>query len=209
MTLLDLAGALALLVSLIVVLVMGVRLLWRAARGRWSDAARQARWLGGYVGAYAVVLVAVALTMPRDSRVPGERECFDDWCAAGVAAQPATGSDAPCAAAPDSRVWVATIEVSSDAKRVRQRALDAQAVLEDAGGREYGACAPPLGRHALADQIGPGEAFTVMELFRIPAGAVPAGVVISHGAFPGVLLIGDDQSLFHRRTLLAVSVRDR
>ena len=207
MTLLDVAGILALLGSVVVVLVMGARLLWRAARGRGRDAARQARWLGGYLAAYAVILVAVALTMPRDSRAPGERECFDDWCAAAVGAGPATGAAAPCAATPDTRVWIATVEVSSDAKRVRQRALDARALLEDAGGREYPACAPPLGPHALADELGPGESFTVAEPFRLPAGAVPAGVVISHGAFPDAVIIGADQSLLHRRTLLGLSVR--
>ena len=209
MTLLDVAGTLALLVSVVVLLVMAVRLLWRAARGRGSDAARQARWLAGYLAAYAVVLVAVALTMPRDSRAPGERECFDDWCAAAVSAAPSAGTDAPCAATPGSRVWIATVEVSSDAKRVRQRALDARALLEDAGGREYDACASPLGPHALADELGPGESFTVIEPFRLPAGAVPAGVVISHGGFPGAVIIGADQSLFHPRTLLALTVRDR
>ena len=85
-------------------------------------------------------------------------------------------------------MWTLTVGVSSAAKRVRQRAL---------------------GAHALSDEIGPGESFDVVDPFVLPAGAEPAGVVISHGAFPGILLIGDDQSFLHRRTLLRVTARPR
>ena len=106
-------------------------------------------------------------------------------------------------------MWTLTVGVSSAAKRVRQRALDAHALLEDGAGREYSPCGAPLGAHALSDEIGPGESFDVVEPFVLPAGAEPAGVVISHGAFPGILLIGDDQSFLHRRTLLRVTARPR
>ena len=207
MSLMDLVGTLVLLGSVLLVLVMVGRLAVLALRGRWDGARRGARGLGLYLACYAGILITVALVMPRQTLAPRERECFDDWCAAGTSAEPAAAADAPCAAEAGTRVWVATVEVSSDAKRVRQRAPDAHALLEDRGGREYAACGGPLGTNALADELGPGESFLVTEPFRLPAGAVPAGVVISHGAFPGVLIIGDDQSLFHSRTLLGVAVR--
>ncbi|HTT67507.1 MAG TPA: hypothetical protein VMF70_05710 [Gemmatimonadales bacterium] len=207
MTLLDLLGTLLLLGSVLLVLVLLPRLAVLALRGRWSGVRRGAGGLGLYLAGYGVILVTVALVMPRERRAPGERECFDDWCAAGIGVEPAAGDEARCADRAGTRVWVATVEVSSDAKRVRQRALDARALLEDAGGREYAACGSPLGAHVLADELGPGEAFQVREPFRLPAAAVPAGVVISHGGFPGILIIGEDQSLFHRRTLLGVAVR--
>jgi hypothetical protein len=82
------------------------------------------------------MLVTVALLMPRRTFATGERECFDDWCAAGIGAEPAAAADSPCAVEAGTRVWIATVEVSSDAKRVRQRAPDARALLEDRGGRE-------------------------------------------------------------------------
>jgi hypothetical protein len=202
----GLLGTLVLLGTVLLVLVTGIRLAILAARGRWDGVRRLARGMGVYCACYAGVLVLSALMMPRQTRAPGERECFDDWCAAAISAEPAPAAAVPCAGE-SGRVWVATIEVSSDAKRVRQRAPDARAMLEDGGGREYAACGAPLAAHALADELGPGDSFLVTEPFRLPAGAVPAGVVISHGAFPGVLIIGDDQSLFHRRTLLGVTVR--
>lgn len=207
MTLLDLVGTLVLLGSVVVTLVMVVRLPVLAWRGRWPRVRREARAFGLYLACYGGMLVAVALATPRRTLAVRERECFDDWCVAGVGAEPAEGVDALCAAEAGTRVWVATAEVSSDAKRVRQRAPDARALLEDRAGREYAACGGPLGAHALGDELGPGESFPVAEPFRLPSGAVPAGVVISHGAFPGVLIIGDGQSLFHRRTLLRIAVR--
>lgn len=207
MSLLELLGTLALLGSVLFTLVTAVRLAVLALRGRRDGARRVARGLGVYLAAYAFILIVVALVMPRQAMAPRERECFDDWCAAGISAEPAAAAGAPCAAGAGSRVWVATVEVSSDAKRVRQRAPDARALLEDRRGRAYASCGAPLGAHALADELGPGEWFDVVEPFVLPAGAEPAGVVISHGGFPGILIIGDDQSLLHARTLLGLDVR--
>jgi hypothetical protein len=202
----ELLATLALVGSVLFVVVAVGRLAVLALRGRWDGVRRAARGLGLYLACYAAILVTVALVMPRRTLAPRERECFDDWCAAAMSAEPALAAEAPCGAEAGTRVWVATVEVSSDAKRVRQRALDARALLEDRGGREYAACGAPLAAHALSDEIGPGESFDVVEPFVLPAGAVPTGVVISHGAFPGVLIIGDDQSLLHMRTLLGVAV---
>jgi len=203
-SLLDLVMALFMFASVLVVLVLVVRVAVLAALGRWSRCRGAALVLGGYGGGYLAVLVAVSLVMPRRSFAPGERECFDDWCVAGVAVRPAA-AEAPCAAEPGRRVWIATVEVSSDAKRVRQRARDARAVLEDRAGRWYEPCAAPLDAHDLTDELGPGEAFTVTVPFRLPEAAAPAGVVVHHGAFPGALIIGDDQSLLHPPTLLGVA----
>jgi hypothetical protein len=205
-SLLELLGTLVLLGSALFSLVTAARLVVLALRGRWDRSQRVARGLGIYFACYAAILVGVALVLPRRVFAPRERECFDDWCAAGVSAKPAAAADAPCAAEPGTRIWLATVEVSSDAKRIRQRAPDARALLEDRSGKEYAACGAPLGAHALADEIGPGESFAVVEPFVLPASAEPVGVVISHGAFPGILIVGADQSLLHWRTLLRIAV---
>ena len=207
MTLLDLLGDLVLLGSVLFTLVAVVRVAVLALAGRGQRAARALRGLGVFLACYAAMLVAVAVLTPRRMLAVGERECFDDWCAAGGVARPAPAGDAPCAATAGTRAWVATIEVSSDAKRVRQRALDAYALLETREGAEYAACAEPLTRHALPDEIGPGEAFDVVEPFLLPPGAEPAGVIVSHGGFPDLLVIGADQSLLHKRTLLRVATQ--
>jgi hypothetical protein len=201
-----LISTLVFLGSVLFVLALLGRIAVSALRGRQDRLRGTARLLAGYVAGYAALLLAVALMMPRRTLPQGVRECFDDWCVAGVGAV-ASGA-APIPGCDGGNVWIGTLEVSSDAKRVRQRAADAAAVLEDLSGRRYRPCAAPTqgaeAAHGLRDELGPGDAFQVTLAFSLPAGARPAGFVISHGAFPGAIIIGDDQSLAHRPTLLAV-----
>jgi hypothetical protein len=131
---------------------------------------------------------------------------------AAVEAKIADGSTgAPCQEDGGGRNWIATIEVSSDAKRARQRAPDARAELEDRQGRRYQPCAAALGRgigpaRLLSDDLGPGESFYVFLPFRLPGDGSPAGLVVHHGDFPGVAIIGADQSWLHRAALQRFAV---
>jgi hypothetical protein len=200
------------LAPVLLILVLFARMAVSASRGRTDQVRRFARWLGYYVAAYAVVLIAVALVMPRRFRDPGVRHCFDDWCVAGVSAQAADSeADPPCQPQRGSRSWVAVIEVSSVAKRVRQRARDVRVELEDRRRKRYQPCAAPLAngaepRHLLSDELGPGESFRVLLAFRLPGGAEPTGLVVHHGEFPGNVIIGDDQSFLHPPALLKIAV---
>lgn len=195
------------LVSVLFVLGMCIGIAVSAVRGRWGSTGRLGRILAGFVAAYALTLVCVSLARPRRIYAPGERRCFDDWCVAAVDAAMADGPDAAaCRGDQGGRTWIADIEVSSDAKRVRQRALDARAELEDRQGQRYQPCAGPLRRgdepaRVLSDELGPGESFHVFLPFRMPEDRSPAGLVAHHGDFPGVIGIGTDQSFLHRLAL--------
>ncbi len=213
MGLLELIGTVALLGSILVVLILVGCAAVFALRSQWGRLRSTAKLAGIYIGCYAVALIAVALLMPRTTLGSNVRECFDDWCIAGISAAPASNTTAlGCASKDGSQIWIATAQVSSTAKRIRQRAADATAVLEDQAGHEYSPCAAPLGTagdppRMLSDALGPGESFQVTLAFALPSNARPAGLVVSHGAFPGVLIIGADQSLLHPRTLLGVAVQ--
>jgi hypothetical protein len=171
--------------------------------------------LGWFVAAYATTLLLVALLLPRRFYAPGERRCFDDWCVAAMEAKIADGSTAaPCPGGGSGRNWIATIQVSSVAKRIRQRARDARAELEDAQGRRYQPCSGPLplgtGQpRQLSGELGPGESYDVYLPFRLPSGETPAGLVMHHGDFPGILIIGEDHSLLHPDALQRLAVAQR
>ncbi|HLJ49386.1 MAG TPA: hypothetical protein VKU01_25410 [Bryobacteraceae bacterium] len=202
MTLSDLffmASFLLTLVLLVSIAVLAIRRQWKAMR-------RMAFCLAVYVGAYAVALVATALVSPRRTFAAGERRCFDDWCVAALTLErdQSTTSSA-CPAAPATEVWVATVQVSSVAKRVQQRELGAYAELEDREGHRYSPCAQPA--RNLTDEIGPGEAFPVRLAFRMPAAAEPSGVLIRHSIIPGIVIIGDDESWLHPPALYAATMR--
>jgi len=202
------------LASFLFVATQLIRIAVLALRGRWDRLKGAARLLGAFVACYAVVLVAAALAQPRQFYAPGEKRCFDDWCVAALDASRAPDPAAVPAACRGGGVWVATVEVSSVAQRVRQRALDARAELEDQRGNRYQPCAQPLerepgGAHRLSDELGPGDSFDVFVPFRLPDGATPAGLVFHHGEFPGVVIIGQDQSFLHTPALHRVRLEDR
>ena len=216
MTLFDLLF----LASFFFVVVSLLALAVAAIRGRAATLRRWAQVLALYLGAYAVALLLVSLLSPRRIYSPGERRCWDDWCTTAVRVTPAGNSTSPsCPAGPDARVWLAEIQVYSDAKRVRQRAPDARAELEDQQGVRYSPCGAPLAPpvasypqasglwHTLSDPLGPGESFIVVLPFALPANRQPAGLVMHHGdGFPGLVIIGEDSSFLHRRPLQPFAV---
>jgi hypothetical protein len=200
------------LASVLLVVTLCIRIAVSALRRRPETAIRLGRLLGWFVVFYAVILISVALVLPRRLYAPGERRCFDDWCVAAIEAKPADGSaGAPCPADRGARNWIATIEVSSDTKRIRQRAPDERVELEDRQGRRYQPCAAALPRgtepaRLLSDALGPGESFYVFLPFRVPGSETPAGLIVHHGDIPGVVIIGADQSLLHRPALQRFAV---
>jgi hypothetical protein len=200
------------LASVLFVVVSLVRVAVSALRGRWDKTRRVTRMVGCFVAGYAVVLISAALLVPRRFYATGERRCFDDWCVTALGAKAtAISTDVPCQSGQGGRTWVTVVEVSSVAGRIRQRARDARAELEDRQGRRYQPCSAPLGNGAdpprfLSDELGPGESFRVFLPFRLPGNAAPAGLVMHHGAFPGVVIIGADQSFLHPPALHRLAV---
>jgi hypothetical protein len=194
------------LAAVLLVLALSGSIALSALRGRWNITRRLAWLLGLFVACYAVVLISVALLHPRRFYAAGERRCFDDWCITALDAKAADASaDPACPSQQGSRTWVAEAEVSSVARRVRQRARDARVELEDGQGRRYEACAAP--QRPLSDEIGPGESFRVSLPFRLPDGAEPAGLIVHHGDFPGLVIIGADQSFLHPLALQRLTAK--
>jgi hypothetical protein len=198
------------LVSVLLVFGTAAAIAVSAIRRRWKTAGRLCLFLGLFMALYAAVLVCVALALPRRFYAPGERRCFDDWCAAAVGIEPAKDpAESPCGSASSGRSWVAVIEVSSVARRIRQRAPDARAELVDDSGSRYRPCAASEAGNSLSDVLGPGESFRVRLPFRLPPAAIPAGLIVHHGDFPGVVIIGADQSFLHQPALQRLPVNPR
>lgn len=194
------------LASVFLVLILSARIAVSAVRGRFDKARRWTFILACFVACYAVALVSAALLAARRFYAPGERRCYDDWCVTALSATVADISGVPCQSDQGSRTWVAVVEVSSVARGIRQRARDARAELEDRQGRRYGPCSEPLTSGTdpprfLSDELGPGDSFCVSMPFRLPEDAEPAGLVMHHGDFPGIVIIGADHSFLHTPAL--------
>lgn len=119
-----------------------------------------------------------------------------------------------------ARTYVVTLRVSSTAVRARLRLLDPQVVIHDAQGREYtrsqaaesllatqGAPVEPLTR-----EIGPEEAFQTTVAFELPADVQSPRLSVTEGIWADKLielfLIGDEDSLLHKRTAFELTARN-
>jgi hypothetical protein len=184
-------------------------------RRRWSAARRTLIGLSCYLLLYALALVSVAALSPQRALTMGQERCFDDWCLAATHAtqQPTIGA-APQMATAQGRFIIVTVHVTSHAKGISQRALDVQLYLLDGAGRRY--AVSTVGQRALAaagqsgqpldSELAPSGSFTHTAVFDIPASATQLALGVSHGAFPGAIIIGSDQSVFHRPTIIRLSL---
>ena len=194
MTIFDLLF-LALLPALAVWLA---RAFYWTARDEWGRARRLWLELGAAAAVYLSVVVATSVATPRRRLRMGEDQCFDDWCLAAERVTRVGGE-----------FYAVTLRVSSRAKRVRQREWDAGVRVVDGRGRRYEVSA--AGQRAfeaangrarpLSDELGPGDSFETVRVFDAPGEPEGLALEVTHGAGPGLFIIGGEGSLFHRETV--------
>jgi hypothetical protein len=110
----------------------------------------------------------------------------------------------------DGVFCVVTMRLSNHARGGPQNPGSAAVHLVDGQGRRYEPSRQ--GQEALEALEGPepalastlalGQSLETIRVFDIPADAVDVGLAVEHpvGVAPGLLIIGDQASLFHRRT---------
>lgn len=199
-------GDLLFIAVVLTVLIVLIRALYLLARRRYGPAGRVFLRLGIGLVVYFAVLISVSLVARQKILAMGQDRCFDDWC---LAVENASTAAKIGAVSSQGEFHIVSLRVSSQAKRVSQRALDASVYIADTQGHRYepsdagqrayeaqsGAARP------LSDRLEPGESYTTVRVFDVPRDAQGLGLVVEHGAFPGCIIIGDSQSLFHKRTV--------
>jgi hypothetical protein len=173
-----------------VVLVLLVRRRSRAA------AVVGSRWALCF-GLYIATIVVVSLLSGSRVLQPGERRCFDDWC---LAVESARVIHNPVRA--DIKQYSVGMRISSRARGETQREKGVAVYLIDAQGHRYGA-ALDSSEVRFDLLLGPGESVAVARRFEIPSAVHGLALIVRHeGFYPGALIIGDEQSLFHKPMLL-------
>jgi hypothetical protein len=188
--------------------LMGV--LVASTTRRWALAKRLAQALLIYTSIYTLVLVGVAVLSPQQVLPMHQLRCFDDWCVSveRFEVQPVIG-----AVQAQGAFYLVTIQVTSRAKRISQREQIAAVYLLDGRGIRYDLSVKGQQALASAGQAGQpldslveaGGTFTYTAVFDLPPEADQSGLVITHGAFPGVIIIGDDQSFLHKPTIVQLA----
>lgn len=180
-------------------------------RRQWAGARSVLLALVSFLVLYAVVLSGVSLLSPQRVLAMHQNRCFDDWCLSveRVVQQPTIGA-APTVATAHGTFYLVTVRISSRARAITQRALDAQVYLLDARGQGYDP--DPTGQQALDatgqggqpldSELAPGGSFTRTIVFDLPKSSSHLALVVTHGLFPDVLVIGSEQSFLHKPTII-------
>ncbi|HVO97576.1 MAG TPA: hypothetical protein VMT15_05885 [Bryobacteraceae bacterium] len=172
----------------------------------WTAAVQAIRGKGGLrilrrwaicAGVYMAIVCAVALAKPQKLLKIGDLRCFDDWCiaVAGVEHAVAENNDSLCNV---------RLQISSQAKRVTQRANGAYVYLTDADGRRFDPL-PDAAETPLDVMLTPGQMVEARRVFKLPADARDVGLVVVHGGsycFPGCFIIGDEANPLGKRTVV-------
>lgn len=194
MTIFDLIFLLALLTS---VVTLGLAAI-AGFRGRLMQSLRILRTWGIGALVYCACALAVAFFAPQRVIAIGDPWCFDDWCLTveGVKSSPANGAVS----------YSADLRISSEARRVSQRALGAWIYLIDDAGHRYAPDSNPTAI-PLDVRLGPGESVTTWRTFSVPAGVHHIGLITGHGGpycGMGVLIIGSGGCLFNRPAMIRI-----
>ena len=167
-----------------------------ALRGRPGQAVRLLSMYGIGLVIYLGLVAVVSLTSPQRIMALGENRCFDDWC---ISVDDITRSDSPTGA-----IYSVTLRMSSRARRVSQRENGLAVYILDEKGRRFEATADPAAE-PFNSLLQPGQSITTVRTFEVPATSSQSVLVVGHeGAFnfPGMVIIGDDSSLFHKPTIV-------
>jgi hypothetical protein len=189
MTIFDLLFLLLAFLSLVSLITAA----FRAVSGNRARAMGILRRLGMSAVAYIAIVAVVGVLSPRRVLRVGDPWCFDDWCLSVERVERTP--------APPRTVYTVSLRISSEARRVSQRAKGAWIYIIDQRGNRY-APAPDPSETPLDVLLQPGESVLTSRTFSVPSDAGAVGLITGHGVpccYPS-LIIADDSSLFHKRT---------
>lgn len=193
-TIFDLIFLLALLMSAVTLVLAAIA----GIRGRRARLLGILRTWGIGALIYCACALSVAFFAPQRLIAIGDPWCFDDWCL--------TVEGVKSAAAERAVSYRVDMRISSEARRISQRALGAWIYLIDDAGHRYAPDSDPSAI-PLDVRLGPGESVTTSRTFRVPAGVTHLGLITGHGGpycRMGVLIIGSGGCLFNKPAMIRI-----
>jgi hypothetical protein len=166
-------------------------------RGEREQIGRGLRWLAGVWVVYLVVVVVVSLAQKQRVVAMGQDQCFDEMCFAVARVDEVPGF----LVHDGQRLLRVSVRVTNKGHKTENEAL-MRAYLVDAQGRRWGE-SPGLSGVRLTTKVGAGKSVVSQPVFDVSADASGLGLVFTHGQRqPGLLVIGDSDSMLHRRTVV-------
>jgi hypothetical protein len=175
--------------------LVGVGVSWR--RGERLRVRRGMAWLTGVWVLYLTVLIGVSLGQKQRVLAAGQPQCFDEMCFTVAGVEEVKGF-----LVRDGRRLVrVTVRVTNRGGSARSDGL-IRVYLTDAQGRRWEESAGVNGV-GLSSRVAGGDSVMSEPVFKVAGDATGLRLIFTHGwKQPGVLVIGDSDSVLHRKTVV-------
>ena len=159
-------------------------------------------WLVGVWAVYLGVLVGVSLLQPRRVVAMGLDQCYDEMCFAVMGVEEVPRYLGLTGVGDGSRLLRVTVRVTNRGRGKTESEGLIRAYLVDGQGRRWEESRGVNGNR-LTGKVEAGGMMVSEPVFKVAGDASGLGLVFTHGRWqPGVLVIGESDSLFHRRTVV-------
>jgi len=167
------------------------------ARGERQRVRRGVAWLIGVWVVYLCVVIGVSLEQRQRVVAMGEPQCFDDMCFRVTRVEEVPGF----LIRDGRRLLRVSVQVTNKGRKAQSEGL-IRAYLVDGQGRRW-EMSPGVNGVELTARVAGGGSVVSEPVFKVAADASGFGLVLTHGRWqPGVLVIGDSDSLWHRKTVV-------
>jgi hypothetical protein len=168
-------------------------------RGERQRVRRGVAWLVGVWVVYLCVVIGVSLGQRQRVVAMGEPQCFDEMCFRVIRVEEIPGF----LIRDGRRLLRVSVEVTNRGRKAQREGL-IRAYLMDAQGRRW-EMSPGVNGVKLTARVAGGGSVVSEPVFKVAGDASGLGLVLTHGRWqPGVLVIGDSDSLLHRKTVVAL-----
>jgi hypothetical protein len=169
------------------------------SRGERQRVRRGVGWLVAVWVVYLCLVIGVSLGQGRTVLAMGEPQCFDEMCFTVTRVEEVPGF----LIRDGRRLLRVSVKVTNRGRKAQSEKL-IRAYLVDGQGRRWEESAGVNGV-GLTARVAGGSSVVSEPVFKVAADASGLGLVLTHGRWqPGVLVIGDSDSLLHKRTVVAL-----
>src|SRR5882757_4869151 len=167
------------------------------SRGERQRVRQGLAWLAAVWVVYLCVVIGVSLGQGQRVVAVGEPQCFDEICFRVIRVEEVPGF----LIRDGRRLFRVSVQVTNKGRKAQRDEL-IRAYLVDGQGRRW-EMSPGVNGVELTARVAGGGSAVSEPVFKVAADASGFGLVLTHGRWqPGVLVIGDSDSLWHRKTVV-------
>ncbi len=163
-----------------------------------------------WFGIYMVLMIIISFITPPTVLAHGQEHCFDDMCFSvqnvKVVKKVENGTVTRTA---QGTYYLVAVQLRNAAQQAPQKPDNPSLYLTDRTGHTYSLSSSAqavIGQEPQWNQrLQAGEIQVRTAVFDVPIGIQQPYLVITEGGWPSSLIIGDENSLFHAKTLFSLT----